>query len=381
MNNQVQSGQGAAILLAGHYHAPSLPQFVDRRHFEAGGPSFPPAYTHNMQGSSLSESNADMDRGFPSQATGSSHTGSSTNDLHGPSDKGSETMRPVPLLSKMDVFNIHHKKITVSHSKEENQQLIEKPPSPSQTLDAINKLDFQLENAYVGKVLELPEADDRWNFLEAQAQFDISSLDGTLFNWESYDLQFTVQVGNVRGLESNLRDLLSFKISQGLDKETAIFRNIINLFILLWTLQPLVAMTLKLEDSRALQIKSFEALASIVQHEQYAMEPNKLPRPQIYRYNWFHEYPGNVSLKVCRGRAFQNQYFKIYYCIFGRKPVTTTKNKVILDVTLAMLKDYESTKVIPRLSEKQQDSIRKLALNHAKVIKKKFILTDAQGSA
>ncbi|KAG0144288.1 hypothetical protein CROQUDRAFT_95181 [Cronartium quercuum f. sp. fusiforme G11] len=270
-----------------------------------------------------------MDRGFPAQATGSRHTGSSTNDLHGPSDKGSGTMRPIPLLIRMDVFNIHHKKITVSHSREENQQLIKKPPSPSQKLGDINKKEMFLEKAFKNLLLELPPEEQRWEFSGRQAQFDIFPFNKKLFKWNLHNPKFPAEEGN-----------------------------------------PYVAKTLKLEDSRALQIKSFEAFASIVQHEQYAMEPNKLPRPQVHKFNWYYKYPGNDSLEVSRGYAFRNQYFKIYHCIFGGKIDDNTIKGAVLAITLATLDDYNVTKRMKPISEDQKGSIRNLAMDHGKVIVK-----------
>ncbi|KAG0141854.1 hypothetical protein CROQUDRAFT_110236 [Cronartium quercuum f. sp. fusiforme G11] len=308
------------------------------------------AYTNNMQGPSLSESNADMDRGFPAQATGSRHTGSSMNRLHGPSDEGSGTMQPVPLLIRMDIFYTHHQKVTEPHAIEESQVFMEKFPSPLEMLNRINQKDLFLENAFVGKVLELPKADDRWIFSKEPANGDKSSI---------FSQSFPPGYPNV---PENLKDFIDFKLSQGMKKQITIIDRIITLFLLLWNMQPFVAEILKLDNSHDLQIKSFETLASILQHDHYAKSPQYLPKPQINAYKWYTKYTRGPSENVRKLATFNNEYFRLYHCIYIKQGKTDQKKRVIRDITYAMLDGRQ--KISASYGHWVLDAIDKVASSH-----------------
>ncbi|KAG0141840.1 hypothetical protein CROQUDRAFT_135926 [Cronartium quercuum f. sp. fusiforme G11] len=219
-------------------------------------------------------------------------------------------------------------------------------------LNRINGIDFFLENALQEMVLKLPEENDRWIFSKEPANGDKSSI---------FSQSFPPGYPNV---PKNLKDFIDFKLSQGMEDQITLIDRIIKLFLLLWNMQPSVAHILKL-NSRDLQIKSFETLASILQQDHYAKTPQYLPKPQVHAHKWYFEYdrdpPGNV--KGCH--AFKNEYFRIYHCIYIQHVKIKHKQQAIRDITYAMLDGRE--KICASYGDWVLNAIDKVASGHGHI--------------
>ncbi|KAG0139315.1 hypothetical protein CROQUDRAFT_137194 [Cronartium quercuum f. sp. fusiforme G11] len=209
-------------------------------------------------------------------------------------------------------------------------------------IDYTDGIELSLDNPYLDKILQLPPPEKRWTFSKRPAK--ALPHFAALGRWE--DPEYDAGVGNVCTLKSNLHAFLKLKLSQGLEAESFFFKRIVDLFILVWNFQPSVAQFFPYRDIHALQIQSFETLASILQHNLYALSPVYLLDGPISNFNW--HLPG--GRRVPRGRqkprvSFKNQYFRLYYVINARNPNQRTRNLAIGQVTWAMLVADENIKI------------------------------------
>ncbi|KAG0141690.1 hypothetical protein CROQUDRAFT_684468 [Cronartium quercuum f. sp. fusiforme G11] len=102
-----------------------------------------------------------------------------------------------------------------------------------------------------------------------------------------------------------------------------------------------VAQVLDRQDIFSLQTKSFETLASILQHQHYAMSWDKIiARSSL---SWWilsnAERPSKIEKQITT-IGMNNFYFRLYQCIHGHAPHQKIQQFLLASITLAMVETF-----------------------------------------
>ncbi|KAG0138996.1 hypothetical protein CROQUDRAFT_707487 [Cronartium quercuum f. sp. fusiforme G11] len=186
----------------------------------------------------------------------------------------------------------------------------------------------------------VPKESNRWDF--SKSQFLLS-------HWPYYSQYMNNLPEPIPGpdlalasnLKTNLKAFITLKVLQGMEKKPTIYDRISRLFVSLWKFQAFVAEKFVVENISFLQIKSFEALASILQHQNYAMSRDKIiARSSLSMWILSDAYqPPEIKAQIDK-LNIHNVHFKLYQCIHGHLPPSNTKQSLLADITLAMVKAF-----------------------------------------